>query len=551
MLHVCLVGSDGVGQGELLHHIREGELPNPLKGEPGRQSYLTTTVIDGEEFRVRLTDTRGEEQTSMRPGVAQTAHCILCCFSVIKRDTLEKVENVWIPTIKPPKPPIILLGLQIDERENRPEAISNYEGYKTAKRVGAVGYLEARTEDSQGVLSAAVRTAKKHLANLYYDRCVGKVLSKDVEPMPDEESSWGKPFDNEFLPFDDDTHQLETDMVKKNLSALGTTPAETHAYLRCDLVDFKLTSLGALRGFPHLQYVNLSKNRLRSLEPLGKLPFLLHIDASYNLLERTQTFGPPRQLETVDLSFNFIEDVGDWAVHRYLREVNLRGNLIQVIPAGSISSNKTLRMLDLSENHLWKIENIPLGVEALFLSDNHLTSLEGVEVMSRLQVLNAKKNFIQSLAPVRSANLPRLRKLCVSENNIGSIHEIQHLHEFEFLCDLFLSPNPVDQLPHYRAQVLYRVPDLRYLDDSRAAPEEKIKARVLYGEYVDATKEIFSQLVPNEDWLDRRLVTHTKMEAEEMEKFGQRHMVSSEYQTIEEVQGPTPISSSRGFGIPA
>eukprot|EP00397_Hematodinium_sp_SG-2012_P034978 GEMP01037570.1.p1 GENE.GEMP01037570.1~~GEMP01037570.1.p1 ORF type:complete len:582 (+),score=127.74 GEMP01037570.1:210-1955(+) len=544
-LHVCLVGSDGVGQGALLHHCREGESPSNIR-EPQRESYLTTTVIDGEEYRVRLSDSCGLD--GLRAGILQTAHCILCCFSVVKRETLDDIEQKWLPSIKlkmaapdetrSARPPYILLGLQIDARENAAGEISHEEGVEAARRLGAVGYLEARMEDSDVVLSKAVLTAKEHFANLGQKKR-GKGADK-AQTHDDIDARYGnapgldhEKFLDELIAFDEDSHQLEVEMVKSNLSVLGVTPSENHAYLRCDLVDLELTSLGALRGFQQLQFVNVSKNRLRSLEPLGKLPFLLHIDASRNLLERTQTFGPPRQLETIDLSFNSIGEMGEWAVHRYLRELNLRGNLIQQVPAGAISSNKHLRMLDLSENHLAKIKHYPKNLEALFLSSNQLRSLDGIETLRRLQVLNVKKNFIKSLAPLRAENSPRLRKLCVSNNNIGSVNELEYLREFKFLCDMFLAPNPLDQLPYYRAQVLYRVPDIRFLDDAVATAEEKVKAGVIYGEETEKSSEIFTHFIPEEEWIDRRLVTQEIVETLEHQMFGQPNMVSPDYETAE------------------
>merc|ERR1719234_201371 len=183
-------------------------------------------------------------------------------------------------------------------------------------------------------------------------------------------------------------------MVSKNLSTLGLTPTCHHAYLRVDLENFGLTSIDAIRTFVHLQFVNVSHNKLRSLEPLSKLPYLLHLCASHNFLERTQTFGPPRQMETCDLSFNSLVEIGDWSAHKYLRELNLKGNLIPRIPDGGLRFNKCLRMVDLSQNHLRKIENFPPKIEALFLSQNQITSLDGIQNLPELQVLNVKQNLI-------------------------------------------------------------------------------------------------------------------------------------------------------------
>merc|ERR1719210_3334980 len=133
---------------------------------------------------------------------------------------------------------------------------------------------------------------------------------------------------------------------------LGATPTRQHAYLRVDLTDLCLTSIDAVRPYQHLQFVNVSRNQLRSLEPLGVLRSLLHLNASFNLLMRTQSFTAPDALETVDMSYNMIGELGEWGVHKYLRELNLRGNFISEIGPG-LRRNKELRMLDLSENHIF------------------------------------------------------------------------------------------------------------------------------------------------------------------------------------------------------
>ena len=98
----------------------------------------------------------------------------------------------------------------------------------------------------------------------------------------------------------------------------------------------------------------------------------------------------------------------------------------------------------------------------------------------RFQVLNVLGNFIGSTEPL--SHLPNLMKLCISENRIMSIKQVEILPAT--LADLYLSPNPVSELPHFRLQVLRRQPQLRLLDDFQATPQEKVKANVAYGDDV-------------------------------------------------------------------
>merc|ERR1712113_1339477 len=150
---------------------------------------------------------------------------------------------------------------------------------------------------------------------------------------------------------------------------------------------------------------------------------------------------------------NMIGELGDWGVHKYLRELNLRGNFISKIGPGLLK-NKELRMLDLSENHISRIENMEgLELRALHLAQNRVSSLEGVSSLHKLQALNVRHNTITSISALCAEAIPRLRKLCIAENRITQICEVAGLESFPFLCDLLLAPNPVVELPYYRSQV--------------------------------------------------------------------------------------------------
>mmetsp|Transcript_11324 Transcript_11324/g.26067 ORF Transcript_11324/g.26067 Transcript_11324/m.26067 type:complete len:389 (-) Transcript_11324:111-1277(-) len=315
--------------------------------------------------------------------------------------------------------------------------------------------------------------------------------------------------EHEALCVGDDECPLEVAVIKSNLSVLGMTPARQHAYLRVDAVGLGLTSLENLRGFPNLQFINVSGNKLRSLEPLGALRNLIRVDASRNRLLRTQTFTAPNQLEVVDMSYNEIEEVGEWGVHKYLQELNLRGNKISEVGLGLVS-NMELRVLDLAENQISDLSNHldNLGLRALSLAENSIRSLEGVAKLPKLQVLDIQNNQVESLSPLKPQHMPRLRKLCASQNRLPDMLQVEFLQDFTFLCDLFLAGNPLDSLPFYRAQVLHRLPRLRLLDEHIVIAEEKIKAEVIYGSDVDRRQQIFQALLPEEPFEDRRLVKH-------------------------------------------
>jgi len=525
-LHICLLGDQEIGQSSLLRTFR-GDGPDEPKREI--ESYISTVDLDAEPYRVRFTDSVGKPSFDrVRKPIVNTAHTVLLCFSVAKPETLRSVEDKWFPLLKDigTRCPVIVVGLQADLRDASSTTVED--ATAVAERHDAVAYLEcsaAMPDSVIDLIQKSLLTSKEYYGYRWQqkkmkavDRAASDQHMEDLRRVSCAEENYLA----ETVTLDEDVTPLKKEHITSKLSVLGITPMRTHAYLRVDLADMGLTTVDEIRGFAHLQFVNVSGNRLRSLEPLSALPYMLHLNASQNLLTRTQSFAAPRQLETVDMSYNMIGNLGDWGVHKFLRELNLRGNFIQEISAG-LATNKTLKMLDISENHISHVENmVDLHLEALYLAQNQLTTLDGISTLSKLQVLNVKHNDIKSLAALNAEDIPRLRKLCISENQICHVSEVEKLQSFPFLCDLFLAPNPITDLPYYRAQILHRLPRLRWLDELAVSAEEKVKADVIYGADVDKRQDIFQNLLSEETFVDRRLVTEEDIIKKEIEKFGQQ-----------------------------
>lgn len=528
-LHVCLVGEAGIGQTAFLQCFR-GEASG---NEDRLERFVTLAELDGQPFCVRFTDTAGNPCfDSMWHAVLGSAHAILLCYAVDREDSLQALQEKWLPLLwsSRSEAPVFIVGLRADLRSKVsqkipcvPEAV----GFEFAQRTGAICYLECSAFEPESVQASIDQILL--VAREFYTLQWQLGPRHDSSAPPVDDSAADAPWlMHEKLNVAEDPAAVDVETVRKNLSMLGATSTAQHAYLRLDLADMSLTSVDAIRSFQHLQFINISGNRLRTLEPFGALRCLLHLNASFNLLIRTQGFTAPDQLETVDMSYNLISELGEWGVHKYLRELNLRGNYIENIRPG-LTRNRELRMLDLSENHISRIENLEgLGLHTLYLAQNRLTSLEGIGSLKKLQVLNVRHNGITSIGALRAEDIPRMRKLCISENRVSHIEELKGLQDFAFLCDFLLAPNPVEELPHYREQVLHRLPDLRLLDGQHVTAEEKVKAAVIYGSDVDQRREIFdSQLpksadFPKETFVDRRLITEEGIANMEVSQFGQQ-----------------------------
>eukprot|EP00931_Biecheleriopsis_adriatica_P059087 TRINITY_DN35297_c2_g1_i1.p1 TRINITY_DN35297_c2_g1~~TRINITY_DN35297_c2_g1_i1.p1 ORF type:complete len:1124 (+),score=267.55 TRINITY_DN35297_c2_g1_i1:243-3374(+) len=505
--------------------------------------------LDGEPCRVRFTDGAGGPFfQKIQKTALSAAHVALLCFSPDKPETLQHVKDRWLPLFwsMNSEAPWLLVSLSSDKRERKKAAgeltgmVPQEEAESLAHRLGAWAYVESSAffpETVQLVVEEALAAGtefyrlqwqlpppSEEVLDSHGYRTAEQLMTRPpvdrpwtAAPAAGEHELW---LPHEKLNVKDDPTPATEEQVRQGLSQLGDTGLRQHAYLRCDLAGLSLTSLVAIRPWVHLQFLNVSRNQLRNLEPLGALRSLLHLNASHNLLIRSQNFTAPDALETCDMSYNMIAEVGDWKVHRYLRELNLRGNYITKIGTG-LRGNMELRMLDLSENFIAFLENLDsLELRTLNCAQNCLSSLEGVQTLSKLQSLDVRHNMITTVGALHAEDIPRLRKLRCSENRISQMRDLDQLAAFPFLSDLYLEPNPVSQLPQFRAQVLHRLPRLRSLDAQQVTAEERVKTDLIFGADIETRKEIFEQLLPEETFVDRRLTTAELIAEMEIQQFG-------------------------------
>lgn len=91
----------------------------------------------------------------------------IVCFSLVDEDSLDSVENFWMPKIRSLGKgiPVILVGTQYDMRKtNEHEHISSEQGKVVAKRVGTNYYIECSAKDNMKIQEIFEKTvyAKIH-----------------------------------------------------------------------------------------------------------------------------------------------------------------------------------------------------------------------------------------------------------------------------------------------------------------------------------------------------------------------------------------------------
>mmetsp|Transcript_33496 Transcript_33496/g.56182 ORF Transcript_33496/g.56182 Transcript_33496/m.56182 type:complete len:401 (+) Transcript_33496:40-1242(+) len=312
---------------------------------------------------------------------------------------------------------------------------------------------------------------------------------------------------------------LTADMVRKGLKRMGRHPTTLqHAFLELSLADRGVNNIDYLSQYPHIMYLDVSKNRLCSLKILAKLPSLVQLNASGNSITECLDFSAPlcslahawgtghdsagSLLTKVDLSDNKIARIIDLKDHRFLEELNLHHNDISIIEG--LYSLKYLQKLDLSNNSIEVIEGLDgLPIKELYLRSNQIKEVTGLNNLPHLSVLDVSDNRITSIEPLTcNVNITRLD---VSVNNIEIIRQTEYLQTFPWLTHLNLFDNPGSQKEFYRLRVLYRLPHILVLDNEDASREAKVRAFNLYrapeGD-LDMRKEVLAKHLPNVEFVD-------------------------------------------------
>ena len=93
----------------------------------------------------------------------------------------------------------------------------------------------------------------------------------------------------------------------------------------------------------------------------------------------------------------------------------------------------------------------------------------------------------------------------LSLNLINKVGQLIHIENLPLLTELDLCFNPIQNKKHYRLQVLFHIPQLRSLDGVEILSEEKIKAENLHGLDLNDREFIFTSLLPEEKFVDRRI----------------------------------------------
>ncbi|NXO03620.1 LRC23 protein, partial [Rhinopomastus cyanomelas] len=235
-----------------------------------------------------------------------------------------------------------------------------------------------------------------------------------------------------------------------------------------------LTDISLLECFIHLRYVDLSDNKLQDLSPLSNLTHLLWLKVDRNLLTSACMQELP-YLQIISFAQNQIKDL-EGITHPLLASLSLKGNEIQTALGLSHGRLFSLKTLELRENTLESTAGLNLPkLKHLYLAQNKIRSLEGLEGLEQLATLHLRNNQLENLDGFCSS-MKCLQYLNLRDNGISSLQEVAKLKVLPMLQALVLLGNPCSDEPDYRLEVLVLLPYLQRLDKDLFEPDEQAEA---------------------------------------------------------------------------
>ncbi|KAL2102657.1 hypothetical protein ACEWY4_001825 [Coilia grayii] len=268
--------------------------------------------------------------------------------------------------------------------------------------------------------------------------------------------------------------ELTEEEVAGCLSNLGLSATGLqHVYQYLSLPRRSLSDISILCNYVHLQKLELPHNKIKDLSCVSHMPYLIILDASHNELTDFFGFEPPKNLKEVDFSHNQITEMKDLSAYTSLKKLNLDYNHFQKIHG--LKECASLSHLSLAHNQIACIsglDNLPL--KELCLRGNLIQTIENLQTLRTLQVLDLACNRIQSLTGLQ--NLHLLGSLNMESNRISEIKEATHVHDLQLLRELNLKRNPVQDQPDYRLAVIFLLQHLTGLDEQKVTAEEKVSS---------------------------------------------------------------------------
>jgi hypothetical protein len=121
-----------------------------------------------------------------------------------------------------------------------------------------------------------------------------------------------------------------------------------------------------------------------------------------------------------------------------------------------------------------------VSLECLWLNDNNLTDISGLDLNFRIKILYLNGNKISELLPEQFEHFIALHTLSLGNNQLndltGSCYVLKYLRNLRIL-DLY--DNPISKEDNYRLRVIGELPTLQTFDRKKVTDDERRAAKVL------------------------------------------------------------------------
>lgn len=271
----------------------------------------------------------------------------------------------------------------------------------------------------------------------------------------------------------------------------------SHAFVKLDCSDRRLSDISLLRGYIHLRFVILSNNFITDICPVSVIGHLIYLKADNNQIEEADCLNSLRFLQFLDLSGNKLTTISDLCLP-LLQHLKVNDNLIRSINTSEHeiqpSTFPSLHTLELRNNRLVNlagIDGMPT-LKSLYLAENNLTKTDGISGLTSLVRLHLRDNQIRELTGF-TEKLSSLQYINLRGNKITQFRTVQALTVLPALTVLSLVDNPVCNKDDYRLVVVGLLPGLQRLDKDRVTESERFEGTTLAKDRVNMEEEAVAE----------------------------------------------------------
>ncbi|XP_008289922.1 leucine-rich repeat and IQ domain-containing protein 1 [Stegastes partitus] len=250
-----------------------------------------------------------------------------------------------------------------------------------------------------------------------------------------------------------------------------------------------LKSLEGISQLQELCYIDLEENDI-SFVDCKNMTSLRVLRLAHNKLTSIHGLSGADSLDFLDLSHNSITRIAGLESVRRLQRLSLDHN--QLISTKGLKDVYTLLHLDCSHNHLANVEGLENNalLHTLDLRGNSLTEPPSLNNQVLLRALHLDDNSISSLQDLTACWLPLLQHLSVAQNRITQLPSMsdflslenlrlsfnclselrnicENLERCQFLQEVHLTGNPLQQESGWRSTLQRAVPGLRAIDSQQ------------------------------------------------------------------------------------